>query len=307
MRYTTLGRTNLKVSIAGIGCGGHSRLGMSQGKDLDHAADVLRRAIDRGVNFIDTATNYRTEPAVARAIAGIPRDELVISSKAGVRGNDGPLSGEAYTRCLEDSLQRLGIDHIDIYHLHGLSLEDYDHAVRHIVPALLDAQRAGKLRHLAVSEQFIIDPSHDMLRRALQDDHFDVAMVGHNMLNPSARHTVLPKTTEKQIGTLCMFAVRRALSRPEALHELIRDLIDQGKLDREKVNADDPLGFLDDVVEAGYRFCVHEPGIDVVLFGTGNPDHVDANIRAINAPPLPDEHRARLQELFGHLDCVSGN
>ena len=109
-----------------------------------------------------------------------------------------------------------------------------------------------------------------------------------------------------------MFAVRRALSRPDALRELVAKLIEQGKVDPAAVDRDDPLGFLADygigsVTEAAYRFCAHEPGCHVVLFGTGNPDHLVQNIAAINGDPLPAQVLDRLNAVFGRVDCVSGN
>ena len=78
-------------------------------------------------------------------------------------------------------------------------------------------------------------------------------------------------------------------------------------------DARDPLGFLVEhpevrsVVEAAYRFCRHEPGAHVILTGTGSPDHLRENVAAILAPPLPGELTARLRELFGRVDSVSGN
>ena len=310
MKTTTLGRTGLEVSVAGLGGGGHSRLGTLYGKDFDHAVGVVRRAFELGVNLIDTATNYETEPHVGRALSEVDRDSIVISSKCGVTFNKVLLSGDEYVAKLEASLKRLGTDYIDMYHLHGLKRPHYEHAVQEIVPALERAKEQGKIRHLAVSEEFISDPTHEMLKRALLDDHFDVVMVGHLLLNPSARRDVLPITQAKNIGTLGMFAVRRALTRPEALRELLDDLIAQGKVDPALLddNAEGgPLAFLGDVVEAGYRFCVHEPGVDVVLFGTGNVDHLEANLKSLNGPPLPPEHLDRLEKMFGEINTVSGN
>ncbi|MEM7626169.1 MAG: aldo/keto reductase [Planctomycetota bacterium] len=310
MITTTLGRTGLEVSVAGLGGGGHSRLGTSYGKDFDHAVGVVRRALELGVNLIDTATNYQTEPHVGRAIAEVPRDSVVISSKCGVTINQQLLTGDEYVAKLETSLKHLDTDYVDLYHLHGLKRAHYDHAVSEIVPALERAKQQGKLRHLAVSEEFISDPSHDMLKRALQDDFFDVVMVGHLLLNPSARRDVFPITQAKNIGTLGMFAVRRALTRPEALRELLDQLVANSEIDPELLDigsANGPLGFLGDVVNAGYRFCAHEPGLDVVLFGTGNVEHLEMNLKSINEPPLPDEHLERLEKLFGHLNSVSGN
>ncbi|MBB6429439.1 aldo/keto reductase [Algisphaera agarilytica] len=307
MKTTTLGRTGLEVSIAGLGCGGHSRLGISYGKDFDHAVGVLRRAIELGVNFIDTATNYQTEPHVARAIAEVPRDSVVISSKCGVADEQGLLTGDAYVAKLEASLQRLETDYVDIYHLHGLQPTHCDHALQEIVPALQRAKEQGKLRHLAVSEAFETDRGHKTLKRVLDADVFDVMMVGFNPLNPSARRDVFPATLKQGVGTLGMFAVRQALTRPERLREVVAELIEAGKIDPQTVDHDDPLGFLGDVTDAGYRFSAHEPGLDVVLFGTGNPEHLETNLQSINADPLPAEQHAKLTELFGQLDTHSGN
>ena len=65
MQTTTLGRTGLTVSVAGLGCGGHSRLGQTQGASFEHSVDIVRTALDRGVTFIDTAEAYGTEEIVA--------------------------------------------------------------------------------------------------------------------------------------------------------------------------------------------------------------------------------------------------
>ncbi len=81
MQTVRLGRTNATVSVAGLGCRGHSRLGMARGADTHQAADIVRRAIDLGVTFIDTARAYGAEPAVGEAIAG-RRDQVFVSTKA---------------------------------------------------------------------------------------------------------------------------------------------------------------------------------------------------------------------------------
>lgn len=82
MEYTTLGKTGLKVSVAGLGCGGPSRLGMrNDPQSANHAVGLVKQGLDLGINFLDTAQTYGTEPIVARAIGGVPRDRLVISTK----------------------------------------------------------------------------------------------------------------------------------------------------------------------------------------------------------------------------------
>src|SRR5437868_14792564 len=84
MEYTTLGRTGLKVSVAGLGCGGFSRLGPGTGKSETDAIAIIRAARDLGVNLFDTAAAYGTEPVLGKALAGIPRDKVAIRTQAPV-------------------------------------------------------------------------------------------------------------------------------------------------------------------------------------------------------------------------------
>jgi aryl-alcohol dehydrogenase-like predicted oxidoreductase len=82
MIYRTFGRTGLKVSAAGLGGGGFSRLGLAKGKSEADVVSLIRLALDLGVNIIDTAASYGTEPVIGRAIKSVPRDSLVITTKA---------------------------------------------------------------------------------------------------------------------------------------------------------------------------------------------------------------------------------
>src|SRR5689334_10814300 len=82
MEYTMLGRTGLKVSVAGLGCGGFSQLGLGTGKDETHAIGIIHQALDLGVNLFDTAASYSTEPVLGKALRSVPREEVVICTKA---------------------------------------------------------------------------------------------------------------------------------------------------------------------------------------------------------------------------------
>lgn len=312
MQTVRLGRTNAEVSVAGLGCGGHSRLGMARGADIHQAAGIVRRALDLGVTFVDTARAYGTEEAVGEGIAG-RRDQVFLSTKASPGRGVALISAAELTESLEGSLRRLGTDHVDVFHLHGVQPTQYDHCARILVPEMKRQQAAGKIRFLGVTEQFGGDTGHAMLPRALADDHFDVVMVGFNLVNPSARARVFPLTLAHDVGTLIMFAVRRQLSDPAALLQAVAGLIERGEVDAGQIDPADPLGFLRNhagigsVVEAAYRFCRHEPGAEVILTGTGDVAHLQANLAAIQAPPLPEEVLERLTSPFGRVDSVSGN
>lgn len=306
MLTTSLGRTGLVVSRMGLGCGGHSRLGMARGATSEEASRIVREAIDLGVSFIDTAEAYGTEEAVGLGIEGVPRESVVVSTKIGLSSRPGGPS-ELRER-LEGCLRRLRTEYVDVLHLHGVVSDEYAHARDVLRPEMVRLKEEGKIRHIGITEQFIPDPGHRMLSSAVEEGLWEVVMVGFNLLNPSARGRVLAKTQKNGVGTLCMFAVRRALGSSEALDEVLRQLEANGQIDP---LGPDPLAFLTkggtSLQEAAYRFCLWEPGIDVVLSGTGNVDHLRENARSLETPALSAEALARLETIFGRVDSVTGN
>lgn len=312
MEYVRLGRTGLRVSVMGLGGGGHSRLGHRTGASAEESAAIVRRALDLGVNFIDTAEAYGTEETVGLGIKDHPRDEVVISTKKSMRKDDRVITPAELAAGLDASLARLGTDYVDIYHLHAVTKCQYEYVLAELVPELMRQREAGKIRFLGITEQFGDDTGHEMLARAVREEPWDVVMVGFNVLNQSARERVLAETQRRDIGVLCMFAVRAALSQPDFLRRTVADLVDAGLIDRDALDPDDPLGFVREngvaahVPEAAYRFCRAEPGIHVVLSGTGNLAHLEENVGSLLKPPLPADIHQRLVSTFARVDTVSG-
>ena len=310
MEYVTLGRTGLQVSVAGLGCGGFSLLGLGTGKSNAEAVALVRQALDMGVNLLDTAAAYGTEAVVGEAIKHVPREDVVIATKAWIPRGEGRRAAERAIASLEGSLRRLGTDYVDIFQLHGVMLGAYEQACQVVAPALLKEREKGKLRHLGVTEAASEDPEHEMLQRAVEDELWDVVMVAFHMMHQNARAKIFPRTIANRVGTLLMFAVRNIFSRPERLATALRELTARRELPRWLADAPNPLGFLlheagaGTITEAAYRFARHEPGVDVVLFGTGDPEHLRANINALLAPPLPLADRLTLTKLFGRLSGV---
>lgn len=312
MEYKILGRTGLEVSVVGLGCGGPSRIGQKQNKSEAESIRVVREALDAGINIVDTAESYGTEALVGKALSEVRRGDVIISTKKSTWG-DATLTEAAINQCVDASLERLRTDYIDIYHLHAVLPDVYSSVRDEVVPILLDLKEKGKIRFLGITEMFHRDSGHAMLQQALLDDCWDVMMVGFNLLNQSARDRVFAGTLEKNIGTLIMFAVRRALSRKERLLEALKSLLDRGLLSAGSVDLDEPLEFLvheegaSDVTEAAYRYCRHEPGVDVVLSGTGNVEHLRTNIRSMLREDLPKADREKLDALFARVDDISAD
>jgi aryl-alcohol dehydrogenase-like predicted oxidoreductase len=307
MEYVTLGRTGLRVSVAGLGCGGFSRLGLGTGKSEAEAVGLVRLALDLGVNLLDTAAVYGTEGVVGQAIKDIPRDSVVIATKAWIPRGEGRSAAARAVASLDSSLRQLGTDYIDIFQLHGVSPRAYDQARGTIAPALLKEREKGKIKHLGVTETGSSDAEHKMVQRAVEDGVWDTVMVAFHMMHQNARTRVFPLTMANRVGTLLMFAVRNIFSKPERLATALHELTASGQLPRWLADTPDPLDFLiheggaRTITEAAYRFVRHEPGVDVVLFDTGDQNHLRANIAAISAPPLPLPDRQTLTKLFGHL------
>src|SRR5262249_56052777 len=109
----------------------------------------------------------------------------------------------------------------------------------------LREKEKGKLRFIGITEAAAFDLDHKMYQRALaEDDIWDTAMVAFNMMHQNVRISVFPKTAEKKVGTLIMFAVRRIFAQPERLKEQLRALAADGLLPKWLGDLSDPLGFL---------------------------------------------------------------
>src|SRR5436190_18016093 len=198
MKTTKLGQQGLEVSAMGLGC-----MGMSEfygDADQDEAIRTIHRALDLGVNFLDTADMYgpfTNEQLVGRAIAD-RRDEVVLATKFGnVRGPNGERGGirgdaEYVHQACDASLERLGVDHIDLYYQHRV---DKEVEIEETVGAMKELVEAGKVRHLGLSEA-----SAQTIRRAHAVHPISALQTEYSLWTRDPEDTVLPTIRELGIG-----------------------------------------------------------------------------------------------------------
>ncbi|SFC43044.1 aldo/keto reductase [Streptomyces aidingensis] len=286
MKYRTLGRTGIKVSPY---CLGAMMFGAIGNPDHDDSVRIIHRALDAGINFIDTADAYsrgESEEIVGKALKG-RRDTVVLATKAHLpMGEDPNQQGNSrrwLVRALEDSLRRLGTDHVDLFQIHRPA-PDTD--VEETLSALTDLMRAGKVRAIGSSTfpaSEIVEAQWVAERRGLA--RFRTEQPPYSILDRGIEREVLPVCERYGMGTLVwsplaggMLTGRYRKGRPTDSHRAgygFAHMTDERRLDAvERLipladKARIPLTHL------AMAFAVAHPGVTSAIIGPRTMAHLD--------------------------------
>jgi aryl-alcohol dehydrogenase-like predicted oxidoreductase len=317
MEYRQLGRSGLKVSTMTMGTmtfGGEGGFANVGNTDIDEARSLIDLCLERGVNLIDTADVYSqgtSEQIVGEAVKG-RRDDVLLATKVrmgmGEGPNDAGLSREHIVRGCEDSLRRLGVDHIDLYQVHAW---DGVTPLEETLEALDTLVRKGKIRYIGCSNYSAWHLMKALGVSALTETQRFVSQQIHYTLQArEAEYELIPATIDQGLGVLVWSPLaggllsgkfRRGQDAPETSRHLTEwdepPVRDQEKL-YDIVEAAVEIGEAHGVsaAQVSLAWLLAKPGVTSLVVGARNSDQLTDNLAAAELA-LTDDEVARLDEV----------
>jgi aryl-alcohol dehydrogenase-like predicted oxidoreductase len=313
MQRRRFGRTGLELSVLGYGAGAVGGL-MTKGDPADQER-ALARAMDLGINYIDTASIYgngESEKTLGRIFKGKKRDDVILGTKFRLKAADRARISDFVAQSMDESLKRLGLDHVDLFQLHNpLAAKDADDrmdvdiALNEVIPALHKLQKAGKTRFIGFSG--VGEPA--AILKAVDSKAFDSVQVVYNALNPSAGGPMpkgapgldygrlLDRAKAADMGTIVIRALAGgALAGTEERHPLAMQVVPPiGSApdfagDVARARALEPMvreGVAGSLTELAQRFVIAHPNVSTMLVGYSTLDQLEQAAAAVEKGPLP--------------------
>jgi aryl-alcohol dehydrogenase-like predicted oxidoreductase len=306
MQYRTLGKTGIQVSPYALGA---MMFGPMGNPDHDDAARIIHKALDAGINFVDTADRYsdgESEEIVGKALKG-RRDRVVLATKLFAPMGEDPnmrgLSRRWIVTEVENSLRRLQTDHIDLYQIHR---PDPETDIEETLSALSDLVRSGKVRAIGSSTM----PASDIVeaqwvaeRRGLV--RFRSEQPPYSILNRGIEREVLPVAQRYGMGTLVWSPLAKGMLTGRIRRgqdtDLRRESIMTNFRDEQRLDAVEQLVVLAE--EAGLpmthlaiAFAIAHPGVTSAIIGPRTMEHLDDLLAGVDVR-LGDDILDRIDEI----------
>jgi aryl-alcohol dehydrogenase-like predicted oxidoreductase len=288
MKYRTLGKTGLRVSVVGLGTMVHAgHFGAMKDSESESAIEA---ALDLGVNFIDTSDAYGagySETLLGRVLKG-KRDKIILATKGGnvmVGPNRGKriFEPDYISRVMDESLKRLQTDSIDLYQLHNPTVEVIEHG--QVWEVLERAKQAGKIRHYGVSINTI-----DEGVAAVKDGRAETIQVEYNLLAQEPSETIFSLAEKGRIGIIARVPLKRGILTGKMTQadearfqgEDVRARSFKGEAFAKDLAKAERLKFLvhgpvKSLGQAAIAFCIAHPAVAVVIPGARNAEQMREN------------------------------
>lgn len=287
MEYREIGRTGMKVSALSFGA---SSLG-SVFRDTreSEAIAAVHTAVEMGMNFIDVSPyygHYKAETVLGKALREIPRDRYYLSTKVGRYGKDGvntwDYSGRRATESVYESMERLGVDYIDLINVHDIEFADLHQVVEETLPALVELREKGVVGHVGITDlqlenlQWVVD-------HAAPGTVESILNFCHFTLNDDKLLDFLDYFEERGIGVINASPLSMGLLSQRgvpAWHPAPASLVEACRRAVEHCSA---KGY--PIEKLAMQFSVSEPRIATTLFSSANPANVAKNIAYVSEEP----------------------
>lgn len=290
MKKRQLGTSDLLVSEIGLGC-------MSLGTDKEQAESILDAAVYEGINYFDTADLYDfglNEEFVGDALKN-RRQDIILATKAGNRWNENKDSwtwdpSKAYIKeAVKHSLKRLQTDYIDLYQLHGGTIEDN---IDETIEAFEDLKKEGVIRYYGISS---ISPN--VIKQYVEKSSIVSVMMQYSLLDrrPEEWFSFLKEHNVSVIG-------RGPLAKGLLTDQWERKVSEKGYLSYSEAELKHLLPSIDSasdlpMTETALRYCLKQDVVGSMIPGASQIEQIQANCRAANARPLTNEESIALQAI----------
>lgn len=306
MKYNRLGNTGMEISALSFGAS--SLGGVFHSIDPGQAIAATEAAIDGGMNFIDVSPyygHYKAETVLGKALKGIDRKKYYLSTKVGRYGKDGvntwDYSAKKAKESVYESMDRLGIDFIDLINVHDIEFADLNQVVNETLPALIELRDKGIVGHVGITDlqlenlQWVID-------RVPEGTVESVLNFCHHTLNDDKLLDYLDYFESKGIGVINASPLSMGLLSQRGVpnwHPAPKELVEACKKATEYCNA---KGY--PIEKLAMQFSVSNPRIASTLFSSANPDNVRKNLAYIEEP-MDEELVAKVKGIIGDQQRVS--
>lgn len=297
MNKRQLGNSELYVSEIGLGC-------MSLGDNQEQAKSIIDSAIEQGINYLDTADLYdygQNEEFVGQAVKG-RREELILATKVGNKWNDKKDSwtwdpSKAYIKDqVKNSLRRLQTDYIDLYQLHGGTIED---PIDETIEAFEELKQEGLIRYYGISS---IRPN--VIREYVKKANITSVMMQYSILDRRPEEEILDLLYNNHISVISRGPLAKGLLSSQIKKKASSQIRENGfmtysyeellTLNRELHDLTDNKRVLH---ETALLYPLKHPAVGAVIPGASSSEQVKANVQAASAQPLSEEEYKQIQEI----------
>ncbi len=263
MQYRRLGRISDRVSALGFGC---MRLPTQEDRgpiDRAEAVRLIRKGIDNGINYVDTAWTYHrgeSEVVLGLALKDGYRERVTLVTKCPV-GRDDFTEPEHFDKYLDEQMGRLDVDSLDVYLFHALNKKTYEEKVvaLNLVERAMKAKKEGKIKHLG----FSFHDTPEVLKEIIDSGDFDLMLVQYNIVD-QVNHDMINYAGEKGLAVAIMGPVGGGRLAGKHLPEEMRKWLTAGR---------------DNLADLAFKFVLSNPNVSVALSGMGSEEMLDDNLQ----------------------------